>query len=157
VLFVDIVESTGTSSRDGDDRWAELLTQFHRFSGDIVDDFRGRLVKSTGDGLLATFDGPGRAVDAAQRIVERAAAHGLQLRAGLHTGEVELLKGDVGGLAVHVAARIEGEAAPGEVLVSSTVNDLVTGSIVSSRAAVYIASKASSASGSSLQRSMSEF
>ena len=111
-----------------DDRWAELLMQFHRTSLDIIDDLRGRFIKSTGDGLLATFDGPGRGVDAAAVIIRQADALGLDVRAGLHTGEVELVDGDIGGIAVHIAARIESAAAPGEVLVSSTVNDLMTGS-----------------------------
>ena len=128
VLFVDIVASTARSRRDGDDRWAELLMQFHRTSLDIIDDLRGRFIKSTGDGLLATFDGPGRGVDAAAMIIRQADALGLDVRAGLHTGEVELVDGDIGGIAVHIAARIESAAAPGEVLVSSTVNDLMTGS-----------------------------
>lgn len=128
VLFVDIVDSTSTSRRIGDDRWAELLAQFHRSSREIIEDRRGRFIKSTGDGLIATFDGPGRGVDAASDVIERARALGLDARAGIHTGEVEFVEGDIGGIAVHIAARIEGTAAPGEVLVSSTVNDLMIGS-----------------------------
>jgi class 3 adenylate cyclase len=90
--------------------------------------FRGREIKTTGDGFLATFDGPARAVRCAQSVGAAAAPRGLAIRAGLHTGECELMENDVGGIAVHIGARVMSEARPGEVLVSSTVKDLVVGS-----------------------------
>ena len=93
-----------------------------------IDRHRGRAVKSTGDGVLATFDGPARAIRAASSIEEGVDRLGIQIRAGLHTGECEVMGDDVGGLAVHIGARVMGEAGPGEVLVSSTVKDLVVGS-----------------------------
>jgi len=96
----------------------------------LVEEFDGRLVKSTGDGILATFEGPGRAIHCAAALGEELAGIGVQLRAGLHTGEVELRGDDVGGIAVHVAARVMAAAEPGEILVSRTVRDLVAGSDV---------------------------
>jgi len=90
--------------------------------------FRGREIKTTGDGFLATFDGPGRAIQCAQAITGAARSLGVEVRAGLHTGECELLADDIGGIAVHVAARVAAKAGPGEVLVSRTVKDLVAGS-----------------------------
>jgi class 3 adenylate cyclase len=94
----------------------------------LIERHRGRLVKTTGDGLLATFDGPARAVRCARSLIEAVADLGVELRAGVHTGEVELREDDVGGVAVHIAARVEAKAEPGEVLVSRTVKDLVAGS-----------------------------
>jgi class 3 adenylate cyclase len=128
VLFTDIVDSTGTAERLGDARWRDVLDRLDRTSLEIIDDYGGRLVRSTGDGVLATFDRPGRAVRAAQTMCRRAEGHGVSIRAGLHTGEVELRGDDIAGLAVHIAARIEAAANPGEVLVSSTVIDLTFGS-----------------------------
>jgi len=128
VLFTDIVGSTERAGELGDRRWRELLNVHDELSGQLVEEFGGRLVKTTGDGILATFDGPGRAVHAAAALREEMAGIGVRLRAELHTGEVELRASDVGGLAVHVAARLMAAANPGEILVSRTVRDLVAGS-----------------------------
>jgi class 3 adenylate cyclase len=94
----------------------------------LVEEFHGQLVKTTGDGILATFDGPGRGIRCAAALRDELGGIGLQLRAGLHTGEVELRDGDVGGIAVHIAARVMGTAGPDEILTSGTVRDLVVGS-----------------------------
>jgi class 3 adenylate cyclase len=128
VLFTDIVRSTERAAELGDRRWRELLAQHDRLVERELTRFRGRLVKSTGDGVLATFDGPARAVRSALAIREGARAIGLELRAGVHTGECEVLANDLAGIAVHLAARVEEAARPGEVLTSSTVKDLVVGS-----------------------------
>lgn len=128
VLFTDIVASTERASALGDASWKELLAGHDRLAQQVVGARGGRVVKSTGDGLLATFDGPGRAVDAALTLVRAAEALGLTLRAGLHTGEIVLNGTDVSGVAVHLASRIESAADPGAVMVSSTVVDLVVGS-----------------------------
>jgi class 3 adenylate cyclase len=128
VLFTDIVDSTATASRLGDRAWREILREHDRISRKEVERFHGRLVKSIGDGVLATFDGPARAIRCAATIGESLGALGLSLRAGVHTGECELHRDDVGGIAVHIGARIAALAGPGEVLVSGTVRDLVDGS-----------------------------
>jgi class 3 adenylate cyclase len=128
VLFTDIVGSTQHAARLGDRRWRELLELHDQAARRWVETFAGRLVKTTGDGILATFDSPARAIHCAATLAEDLAGLGIQLRAGLHTGEVELRNGDVGGIAVHIAARVMAAAAPGEILVSRTVHDLVTGS-----------------------------
>ncbi|MEX2458577.1 MAG: adenylate/guanylate cyclase domain-containing protein [Actinomycetota bacterium] len=128
VAFTDIVRSTERASELGDRRWRELLELHESVSRREIEAARGRLVKSTGDGLLATFDGPARAIRCVTALGELLRPLGLEIRAGLHTGEVELLGEDVGGIAVHIAARVGGLASPGEVLVSSTVKDLVAGS-----------------------------
>ena len=129
VLFTDIVGSTDRAAELGDSRWRALLQRHDSLVREQVERYRGRLVKSLGDGMLATFDGPSRAISSAIAIRDGARRLGLDLRAGLHTGELELLAdGDIGGLAVHIAARISSLAAPGEVLVSSTVRDLIVGS-----------------------------
>ena len=128
VLFTDIVGSTERASALGDASWKELLSRHDHLAQQVVGARGGRVVKSTGDGLLATFDGPGRAVDAALTLVRDAATLGLTLRAGLHTGEIVLSGTDVSGVAVHLASRIESAAPPGAVMVSSTVVDLVVGS-----------------------------
>jgi len=130
VLFTDIVSSTERVGELGDRRWRELLNVHDELTGRLVEEFGGRLVKRTGDGILATFDGPGRAIHAAAALRDELAGIGVQLRAGLHTGEVELREDDVGGIAVHVAARVMAAANPGEILVSRTVRDLVAGSDV---------------------------
>jgi class 3 adenylate cyclase len=130
VLFTDIVGSTRRAGELGDRRWRELLNVHDELTGRLVEEFGGRLVKTTGDGVLATFDGPGRAIHCAAALREELAGIGLQLRAGLHTGEVELRDNDVGGIAVHVAARVMGAAGPGEILVSRTVRDLAAGADV---------------------------
>ncbi len=128
VLFTDIVASTERASELGDRRWRELLEVHDDLGRRLVEQWGGRVVKSTGDGLLATFDGPGRAIACAAALREQLGDIDLQIRAGLHAGEVETRGDDVGGIAVHIAARILGEAAPGEILVSRTVRDLVAGS-----------------------------
>jgi class 3 adenylate cyclase len=128
VLFTDIVGSTEQASRLGDRRWRELLNVHDEVARRAVEEFDGRLVKTTGDGILATFDGPGRAIRCAAALRDELAGIGLQLRAGLHTGEVELRDRDVGGIAVHIAARVMAAAQPGDILASRTVRDLVVGS-----------------------------
>jgi class 3 adenylate cyclase/pimeloyl-ACP methyl ester carboxylesterase len=128
VLFTDIVGSTERAAELGDRRWRELLQVHDDLAGRLVDRWGGRLVKTTGDGILATFDGPGRAVGCAVAVRDELRGVGMRIRAGLHAGEVELRDGDVGGIAVHIAARVLAAAGPGEVLVSRTVRDLVTGS-----------------------------
>ena len=128
VLFTDIVGSTQRASQMGDSRWRDLLDRHDDVVRVQLDRFNGREVKTTGDGFLATFDSPSRAVRAAVAICEAARDAGLEVRAGLHTGEVEMRGGDIAGLAVHVGARVAALAGPSEVLVSSTVRDLVLGS-----------------------------
>jgi class 3 adenylate cyclase len=130
VLFTDIVSSTERAGELGDRRWRELLNVHDELTGRLVEEFGGRLVKSTGDGVLATFEGPGRAIQCAAALREELAGIGVGIRAGLHTGEVELRDNDVGGIAVHVAARVMAAANPGEILVSRTVRDLAAGSDV---------------------------
>jgi class 3 adenylate cyclase len=128
VLFTDIVGSTGHARQVGDRRWAELLDTHDRVARELVGQLQGRLVKSTGDGILALFDRPGRGIRCATALRDRLRGSGVEIRAGVHTGEVQLRGGDVGGIAVHIAARVMATAGPGEVLVSSTVHDLVAGS-----------------------------
>jgi class 3 adenylate cyclase len=128
VLFTDIVGSTERAAALGDRRWRELLDVHDELAGRLVEEFGGRLVKTTGDGILATFDGPGRAIQCAAALSDELAGVGVGIRAGLHTGEVELCDSDVGGIAVHIAARVMGAAAAGETLTSRTVQDLVVGS-----------------------------
>ncbi len=128
VLFTDIVDSTARAAELGDSRWRELLARHDTLVRRHVERNRGRAVKSTGDGVLATFDGPARAIRGAREIVQSAADLGIRIRAGLHTGECEVIGDDVGGLAVHIGARVMSKAGPGEVMVSSTVRDLVVGS-----------------------------
>ena len=128
VMFTDIVDSTRHAAGMGDARWRELLARQERLTRAEVERHRGRTIKSTGDGVLATFNGPARAIRAAQAIRDGSSALGLEVRAGLHTGECELVGDDVAGLAVHIGARVMGLAGAGEVLTSSTVKDLVAGS-----------------------------
>jgi class 3 adenylate cyclase len=128
VLFTDIVGSTERAGEVGDHRWRELLDQHDETVRRHLERFRGREVKMTGDGVLATFDGPARAVLCARAIRDATARLGLSIRAGIHTGEVELRGDDIGGMAVNLASRIESQAEPNEVLVSRTVVDLVVGS-----------------------------
>ena len=128
VLFTDIVGSTVRAAALGDETWRDLLAEHDRIVRACFARHRGREIKSVGDGFLALFDGPARAVRAARSIVTEITALGLEVRAGLHTGEVELVADDVAGLAVHIAARVMGEAGPASVLASSTVHDLVVGS-----------------------------
>jgi class 3 adenylate cyclase len=128
VLFTDIVDSTKRAAALGDSRWRELVTRHDALMRREIDRHRGREIKTMGDGFLATFDGPARAIRCASEA--RASMQGLEIdiRAGLHTGEVELMNGDIGGMAVNIGARVSAQAGAGEVLVSSTVKDLVVGS-----------------------------
>jgi class 3 adenylate cyclase len=128
VLFTDIVGSTDRAAEIGDARWRELLAEHDQLVRRALDRFEGREVKTTGDGFLATFDGPARAIRCAVTIHESLRAIGVGVRAGLHTGEIDVLDGDVGGIAVHLGARVMAEADAGETVVSSTVKDLVVGS-----------------------------
>src|SRR5207247_5164260 len=128
VLFTDIVGSTARAAQMGDQRWRDLLTAHHALVRRELTRFRGREVKTTGDGFLATFDGPARAIRCACAIRDGVGPLGIEIRAGLHTGECELMGDDVGGIAVHIGARVAAGAAPSEVLVSGTVRDLVAGS-----------------------------
>jgi class 3 adenylate cyclase len=128
VLFTDIAGSTERASALGDRRWRELLEHHHTLVRDQLRAYGGREVKTMGDGFLATFDGPARAIRCASTIAERSSSGGVEVRAGVHTGECELIGEDVGGMAVHIGARVAAQASPGEVLVSSAVKDLVVGS-----------------------------
>ena len=128
VLFTDIVGSTQRAGKLGDRRWRELLNVHDELTGRLVEEFGGQLIKTTGDGMLATFNGPGRGIRCAAAFRDELGSIGLQIRAGLHTGEVELRDGDVGGVAVHIAARVMAAAGPGEVVTSRTVRDLIFGS-----------------------------
>ena len=128
VLFTDIVGSTEKASALGDRRWRDLLEAHHEIVRRELGRFRGREIDTAGDGVLATFDGPARGVRCARAVSDGVRSLGLDVRAGLHTGEVELTSDKVSGLAVHIGARVAAAAGPGEVLVSSTVKDLVAGS-----------------------------
>jgi class 3 adenylate cyclase len=128
VMFTDIVRSTERAAEMGDARWRELLTDYYAAVRRELSVFHGREVNTAGDGLLATFDGPNRAVRCACSVRERLRPLGLEVRTGLHTGECEVIGDDIGGIAVHIAARVAAAAEPNEVLVSSTVRDLVAGS-----------------------------
>lgn len=128
VLFIDIVESTERLTALGDAQWRGLLDQHDALVREELRRFRGKEVKTTGDGFMATFDGPARAIRCALAIEQAVSPLGISVRAGLHTGECELRGEDVAGLTVHVAARIGSAACPGQVLVSSTIRDLVAGS-----------------------------
>jgi class 3 adenylate cyclase len=128
VLFTDIVGSTERAAELGDRGWRDLLDTHDELAGRLVERWGGRLVKTTGDGILATFDGPGRAIGCAGTLRDELRGIGTQIRAGLHTGEVELRGDDVGGIAVNIAARIMATAGAGEIVVSRTVRDLVAGS-----------------------------
>jgi class 3 adenylate cyclase len=128
VLFTDIVQSTKRAAELGDLEWKGLLNRHHETVRQQLARFRGREVKNLGDGFLATFDGPARAVRCASAIAETVQPLGLNVRSHLHTGEIELHRDDIGGIAVHIAARVAATAKPGETLVSRTVRDLVAGS-----------------------------
>jgi class 3 adenylate cyclase len=128
VLFTDIVGSTEHLAQQGDRQWRDSLNRYDYSVQHQLERFRGRLINTTGDGTLATFDGPARAIECARAIAEAVKGIGIDLRAGLHTGEVELRGQDVAGMAVHIAARVSALAVAGEVLVSRTVTDLVAGS-----------------------------
>jgi pimeloyl-ACP methyl ester carboxylesterase/class 3 adenylate cyclase len=128
VLFTDMVASTQHAAARGDERWRAVLQRFDEITADLAERFGGTVVKSTGDGHLATFDGPTQAIRCAEALHADAETLGIQIRAGIHTGECELLDADIGGIALHIAARILGQAGAGEILVSRTVRDLVVGS-----------------------------
>jgi class 3 adenylate cyclase/pimeloyl-ACP methyl ester carboxylesterase len=128
VLFTDMVGSTNKAAELGDRRWKDLLKGHHSAVRAMIARYRGKEIDTAGDGFLVTFDGPARAVRCAQAICQAVKPLDLQVRAGCHTGEIELLGADVGGIAVHIGARIAALAQPSEVLVSSTVKDLVAGS-----------------------------
>ena len=128
VLFTDMVASTQHAAAAGDERWRAVLHRFDEITADLTERFGGTVVKGTGDGHLATFDGPTQAIRCAETLRTDAETLGIEIRAGIHTGECELLDNDIGGIAVHIAARILGQAGAGEILVSRTVCDLVVGS-----------------------------
>ena len=128
VLFTDIVASTGHAARLGDRRWRDLVSEHHRLIRHQLARFRGREIDTAGDGFLAAFDGPARALRAACSIVRAVQPLGLQVRVGVHTGECEVLDGKLVGVAVHVGARVAAAARPSEVLATGTVKDLVAGS-----------------------------
>jgi class 3 adenylate cyclase len=128
ILFTDIVGSTEHAARLGDSKWKKLLQRHHALVRQRLSQFRGEELNTMGDGFLASFDGPGRAIRSACAIRDDVRSLGLEIRAGVHTGEGEVLDGKIGGIAVHIAARVAANAHPSEVLVSSTVRDLVAGS-----------------------------
>jgi class 3 adenylate cyclase len=130
ILFTDIVESTALAARLGDKRWRDLVGRHNALVRRQLERFRGRELDTAGDGFVASFDGPARGIRCAQAIAESVTALDLSVRAGLHTGECEVVEGKLAGIAVHIAARIATQATAGEVLVSSTVKDLVVGSSV---------------------------
>jgi class 3 adenylate cyclase len=127
VMFTDIVDSTRQAAQVGDQQWRSRLDQHDTLARQTISRHRGVMVKSTGDGVLATFDGPGRAIRCALSFSSAARQIGLPVRTGLHTGEIELRGNDIGGIAVHAAARVMAQSAPDEVLVSRVVTDLVAG------------------------------
>jgi class 3 adenylate cyclase len=133
VMFTDIVSSTEHAARLGDRRWHELLDDHDRVVHGQITDYRGRKIRSTGDGVFATFDGPARAIRCALSVIDAARRLDLDLRAGLHTGECELAGDDLAGVTVHIGARIADLAEPSQVLVSGTVRDLVVGSNIEFR------------------------
>ena len=128
VMFTDMVESTSRAAEMGDARWRSQIGEHDRVTRGELARFRGTEVRTTGDGFLATFDGPARAIRCACAIVERVHELGIKVRAGLHTGEIEIVAGGIAGIAVHIGARVASLAGPDEVFVSSTVKDLVAGS-----------------------------
>ena len=128
IMFTDIVGSTDLAAAIGDARWRDLLAEHNRIVRDQLDRFRGREVKTTGDGFLATFDGPARAIRCGEAIAAAVQSLDISVRAGIHTGEVELTDHDLGGIAVHIGARVSANAEADQILVSSTVKDLVVGS-----------------------------
>jgi class 3 adenylate cyclase len=128
VLFTDIVASTAKMAELGDRAWRDLVERHHGIVRALLGRFRGKEVDTAGDGFFATFDGPARAVRCAEAIADAVTDLGIEVRAGVHTGEVETINGRMGGIAVHVGARVSALAGPSEVLVSQTVRDLVSGS-----------------------------
>jgi class 3 adenylate cyclase len=134
ILFTDIVDSTGRAAALGDRPWRQLLDRHDQVSRAEVERWHGRVVKMTGDGILATFDAPTRALRCAFGLRTALAGLGLEIRAAIHTGEIEIREGDVGGIGVHIAARALAEAGQREVVVTRTVRDLATGTDLSFRA-----------------------
>jgi len=128
VLFADIVDSTQRATELGDREWKQLLSRFYALADDQLHHFRGRKLDTAGDGLFAAFDGPARAVRCGMALAEGVQALGVRLRVGVHTGECEVLGDKYSGIAVHLGARLAAAAQPGQVIVSSTVKDLVVGS-----------------------------
>jgi class 3 adenylate cyclase len=128
VMFVDVVRSTEHATRLGDREWRDLLDRYYAIVRHQLARFRGREIDTAGDGLFATFDGPARAIRCGSAIVDAVRVLGIAVRVGIHSGECEVMGEKVGGIAVHTGARIAGQSGPGEVLVSSTVRDLVAGS-----------------------------
>src|SRR5256714_14809211 len=128
VLFTDMVDSTRRTAARGPRRWRDVLERHNRVVRPSLERFRGHEIKTIGDGFLATFDGPARGIRCALEIVDELGTLGVDLRAGLHTGECEAMNGDLGGVAVHIGARVAAWAQPSEVLRSRTVKDLVAGS-----------------------------
>jgi pimeloyl-ACP methyl ester carboxylesterase/class 3 adenylate cyclase len=128
VQFTDIVQSTERAAALGDRKWREALERFQAMVREALREHRGREIDTAGDGFLAAFDGPARAIRCAAAVREGARSQGLEIRAGVHTGECELIGGKLGGIAVHIGARVASQAAPGEITVSQTVKDLVAGS-----------------------------
>ncbi|MEE4022899.1 adenylate/guanylate cyclase domain-containing protein [Gordonia sp. PKS22-38] len=128
VLFTDIVASTRHVEEAGDERWRAVLHRFASITAEATERFGGTVVKNTGDGHLSTFDGPTQAIRCAEALRTETEMIGVEIRAGIHAGECELIGDDIGGIAVHIAARILGQAQPGDILVSRTVRDLVVGS-----------------------------
>ncbi len=128
VLFSDIVGSTDHQARLGDHAWKELVEHHHAIVRRSLDRWRGGEIDTAGDGFFASFDGPARAIRCALEVSERVRDLGLQVRAGVHTGECEVIDGKIGGITVSIGARVAAIAAPGQVLVSQTVKDLTAGS-----------------------------
>jgi class 3 adenylate cyclase len=152
VLFTDIVDSTRHAARLGDRTWRELLARHDEVTHAEITRFQGRVVQHTGDGFLAAFDGPTRALRCATTVAERMPELGIDVRCGLHTGECEIRGEDIGGIAVHIGARVSALAQAGEVLVSSTVKDLVNGSGIAFIDRAPTCSRAYRGSGSSSRR-----
>ena len=128
VLFVDVVGSTARAASIGDAQWRDQLEGFYQIVRRELDRFRGTLVHTTGDGVLATFDGPARAVHCGTAICREITSIGIDAKVGIHTGEVQIMDKEIGGLTVHIGARVMDLAGPNEVLVSSTVKDITAGS-----------------------------
>ena len=128
IMFTDIVDSTTRAAMVGDTEWRSLLEQHNGIVRTRLEHFRGREIKQTGDGFMASFDSPARAIRCAAEICQAMPEIGLQVRAGVHSGECEVIGDDLGGIAVHIGARVGAAAGPSEVLVSRTVKDAVTGS-----------------------------
>jgi class 3 adenylate cyclase len=128
ILFLDVVGSTVRAAQLGDSAWLDLLASYYDIARKELARFSGREIDAAGDGFLASFDGPARAIHSATAIVDAVKKLGIEIRAGLHTGECEVVNNKLGGLAVHIGARVISKAEPGEVVVSSTVKDLVAGS-----------------------------